>query len=214
VAPKTKTAAGKRNTAEAILEAGERLCAEHGIEAMSIRDVAAAVGVSIPVIYHHYGSRSNLLRAICLNRFGEISAEYQQMLATLEAQQTPSVADIIRAVLQPVNQWRMPGREYSLQFYALALVCPLPEVKDMLDAGVAGLQPGAPAAARTPANTEALRVPALRAWLEVPAALPGHHAGRERELSQPRSGSSDADRRVQDRFQGWFQRCRGFVDSR
>ena len=50
----------------------------------------------------------------------------------------PAVADIIRAVLQPVNQWRKPGRESSLQFYALALVCPLPEVKDMLDAGVAG----------------------------------------------------------------------------
>ena len=105
---------------------------------MSIRDVAAAVGVSIPVIYHHYGSRGNLLRAICLNRFGEIGAEYQQMLATLEAQESPAVADIIRAVLQPVNQWRRPGRESSLQFYALALVCPLPEVKNMLDAGVAG----------------------------------------------------------------------------
>jgi AcrR family transcriptional regulator len=138
VARKTKAATERRNTAEAILEAGERLCAEHGIEAMSIRDVAAAVGVSIPVIYHHYGSRSNLLRSICLNRFGEIGSEYQQMLATLEAQQRPSVADIIRAVLQPVNQWRKPGRESSLQFYALALVCPLPEVKDLLDAGVAG----------------------------------------------------------------------------
>lgn len=138
MATKTKAAAGRRNTAEAILEAGERLCAEHGIEAMSIRDVAAAVGVSIPVIYHHYGSRSNLLRAICINRFGEIGGEYQQMLAMLEAQETPAVADIIRAVLQPVNQWRKPGRESSLQFYALALVCPLPEVKDLMDAGVAG----------------------------------------------------------------------------
>jgi AcrR family transcriptional regulator len=138
VATKTKAAAGRRNTAEAILEAGERLCAAHGIEAMSIRDVAAAVGVSLPVIYHHYGSRSNLVRAICINRFGEIGGEYQQMLATLEAQEAPAVADIIRAVLQPVNQWRKPGRESSLQFYALALVCPLPEVKDLMDAGVAG----------------------------------------------------------------------------
>ena len=42
------------------------------------------------------------------------------------------------AVLQPLNQWRRPGREASLQFYALALVCPLPEVKDTLDAGVNG----------------------------------------------------------------------------
>lgn len=138
MAPRTKAAGNKRNTADAILEAAERLCAMHGIEAMSIRDVAAAVGVSIPVIYHHYGSRSNLLRTVALNRFSEIGREYQQLLASLEAQESPAVRDIIRAVLQPVNQWRRPGREASLQFYALALVCPLPEVKETLDVGVAG----------------------------------------------------------------------------
>jgi len=138
VAPRSKTPASKRNTAEAILEAAERLCATHGIEAMSIRDVAAAVGVSIPVIYHHYGSRSNLLRMVALNRFSEIGQEYHQLLAMLEARESPTVRDIIRAVLQPVNQWRRPGREASLQFYALALVCPLPEVKETLDVGVAG----------------------------------------------------------------------------
>jgi AcrR family transcriptional regulator len=138
VAPRIKQAANKRNTAEAILEAAERLCATHGIEAMSIRDVAAAVGISVPVIYHHYGSRSNLLRMVALNRFSEIGGEYQQLLTTLEAQDSPAVRDIIRAVLQPVNQWRRPGREASLQFYALALVCPLPEVKETLDVGVAG----------------------------------------------------------------------------
>jgi AcrR family transcriptional regulator len=110
----------------------------HGIEAMSIRDVAAEVGVSIPVIYHHYGSRSNLLRMVALNRFSEIGREYQELLTALEAQESPAVRDIIRVVLQPVNQWRRPGREASLQFYAQALVCPLPEVKETLDVGVAG----------------------------------------------------------------------------
>jgi AcrR family transcriptional regulator len=138
VAPRLKTAASKRNTADAILEAAELLCATHGIEAMSIRDVAAAVGVSVPVIYHHYGSRSNLLRMVALNRFSEIGGEYQQLLTRLEAQDAPALRDIIRAVLQPVNQWRRPGREASLQFYAEALVCPLPEVKETLDVGVAG----------------------------------------------------------------------------
>ena len=138
MAPRIKAAANKRNTADAILEAAERLCATHGIEAMSIRDVAAEVGVSIPVIYHHYGSRSNLLRMVALNRFSEIGREYQELLTALEAQESPAVRDIIRAVLQPVNQWRKPGREASLQFYAQALVCPLPEVKETLDVGVAG----------------------------------------------------------------------------
>ncbi len=75
---------------------------------------------------------------VALNRFSEIGGEYQQLLTTLEAQESPAVRDIIRAVLQPVNQWRRAGREASLQFYALALVCPLPEVKETLDVGVAG----------------------------------------------------------------------------
>ena len=134
---RSKKPANRRNTAEAILEAAERLCAQNGIEAMSIRDVAAAVGISVPVIYHHYGSRGNLLRSICLHRFGEIASEYRQLLATLEAQESPTVRDIIRCVLQPVNHWRRPGREVALQFYALALVCPVAEVKEILDAGVA-----------------------------------------------------------------------------
>jgi AcrR family transcriptional regulator len=128
----------KRGTAESILDAAEHLCATHGIEAVSIRDIAAAAGVSIPVIYHHYKSRTNLLREIVRVRFGEIAAEYHQLLTALEAQESPSARDIVRAVMQPINQWRRPGREASLQFYALALVCPLPEVKEALDAGVAG----------------------------------------------------------------------------
>jgi AcrR family transcriptional regulator len=138
VVVRKKPSAGKRNTAETILAVAENLCATHGIEAMSIRDVAAAAGVSIPVIYHHFGSRSELIRALVIHRFSEIGPEYLQLLEALEAQKSPSVRDIIRAVLQPVNQWRQPGREMSLQFYALALVCPLPEVKDTLDTGVAG----------------------------------------------------------------------------
>ena len=140
VAPQTKLSAGKRDTAETILDAAERLCATHGIEGLSIRDVAAEAGVSIPVIYHYYKSRTNLLRAILQARFSEIEGEYHRLLDALEAQESPTVRDIVRAVLQPINNWRRPGREASLQFYALALVSPVPEVKEALDAGVAGFQ--------------------------------------------------------------------------
>ena len=139
--PRNDAIAGKRNTAEAILEAAERLCATHSIEAMTIRDVAAAVGVTLPVIYHHFGSRANLIRALVIHRFSEVGVEYGQLVSMLEAQKSPAVRDILRAVLQPVNQWRRPGREVALQFYALALVSPSPEVVDALDTGVRGYHP-------------------------------------------------------------------------
>jgi hypothetical protein len=57
----------------------------------------------------------------------------------LEAQKSPAVKDIVRAVLQPINQWRRPERQAALQFHALALVSPLPELKNAIDAGVMGL---------------------------------------------------------------------------
>jgi AcrR family transcriptional regulator len=139
--PRKDSVAGKRNTAEAILEAAERLCATHGIEAMTLRDLAAAVGVTLPVIYHHFGSRANLIRALVIHRFSEVGVEYGQLVSMLEAQKSPAVRDIIRAALQPVNQWRKPGREVALQFYALALVSPSPEVRDTLDIGVRGYHP-------------------------------------------------------------------------
>jgi AcrR family transcriptional regulator len=121
-----------------ILDAAERLCAARGIEGVSIRDVAGEAGVSIPVIYHYYKSKTNLLRAIVQTRFGEIRAEFDRLLSAVEAQKSPAVRDIVRAVLQPINQWRRPGREASLQFSALAIVSPVPEVKEALDGGVVG----------------------------------------------------------------------------
>jgi AcrR family transcriptional regulator len=141
VATRTQTLKRKGGTAESILEAAERLCAMHGIEAVSIRHIAAEAHVSIPVIYHHYKSKANLLRTIVQTRFSEIAGEYRQLVAALESQVSPTVSDIIRAVHQPINQWRRPGREVSLQFYALALVCPLPEIKDAVDARAAGFLP-------------------------------------------------------------------------
>ena len=140
MAPQTNLSAGKPDTAKSILDATERLCATHGIEAVSIRDVAAEAGVSIPVIYHYYKSRTNLLRAVLLARFEEIRGEYDRLLTALEAEKTPAVRDVIRAVLEPINRWRKPGREASLQFYALAMVSPVPEVKEALDAGVVGFR--------------------------------------------------------------------------
>lgn len=129
----------KLGTAETILDAAERLCGKHGIEAVSIRDIAAEAGVSIAVIYHHYKSKANLLRAILRTRFEEIKEEHDRLLSDLEAQKSPAVRDVVRTVLQPINQWRRPERQAALQFYALALVCPLPEVKDAIDAGVVRL---------------------------------------------------------------------------
>ncbi|MBV8805991.1 MAG: TetR family transcriptional regulator [Sinobacteraceae bacterium] len=140
VQQQTCTLIKKPDTAEIILDAAERLCGTHGIEAVSIRDIAAEAEVSIAVIYHHYKSKTNLLRSILRRRYGEFWEEHERMLTELDALECPPVGGIVRAVMQPINQWRQPGRQAAMQFYALALVCPLPEIKDWIDSGVVRLQ--------------------------------------------------------------------------
>jgi len=107
---------------------------------VSIRDIAAEAGVAIAVIYHHYKSKGNLLRTILRTRFDEIKDEYEDLLTKLEGQRSPAVRDIVRALLQPFSHWARPERQAARQFYALALVSLVPELRDDIDTGVVGLR--------------------------------------------------------------------------
>jgi AcrR family transcriptional regulator len=132
--------AGKRSSAQTIIEAAERLCATHGIEAVSVRDIAAEAGVAIAVIYHHYQSKGNLLRTIFRARFDEVKDEYESLLTQLEGQKSPAVQDIVRALLQPLNHWRGPEGQAARQFYILALISQIPELRNDIDVWVVGLR--------------------------------------------------------------------------
>lgn len=51
-------------TAAAILTASVAVLAEHGYHGTSVRDIAARAGLSAGAIYHHFGSKHDLLVAI------------------------------------------------------------------------------------------------------------------------------------------------------
>ena len=48
----------------AIVDAAERLFAEHGFAATSMRDISNASGVSHPLIHHHFGNKEELYKAV------------------------------------------------------------------------------------------------------------------------------------------------------
>lgn len=52
------------STRAAVLQAAERLFAENGFAATSMRDISNASGVSHPLIHHHFGSKSDLYAAV------------------------------------------------------------------------------------------------------------------------------------------------------
>src|SRR5580704_3000312 len=47
-----------------ILDTAQRLIARTGPEGLRLQDIAAAAGISHPLILHHFGSRAGLVRAL------------------------------------------------------------------------------------------------------------------------------------------------------
>ena len=118
-------------SAAAILEAAERLFGERGLESVSIRDIAREADASISVIYHHFGSKAELLRTLLRMRLDELGQTREAIFAELETQPRPNLRTILYAVIAPVARLRAPssGRIATMQFLARALVSTLPEVK-------------------------------------------------------------------------------------
>lgn len=89
-------------TKERILDAAERLFAEKGVDATSLRKVTGAAGVNVAAIHYHFGSKEELLRAVIGRRFDPVNQERLKRLDRLEAAASePSVEDILRAFLEP-----------------------------------------------------------------------------------------------------------------
>lgn len=59
-----------------LLEAGASLFAEHAYEDISMRQIAAAAGVSKPLLYHYFPSKPDLFKAV----FAEAAAELQAVI--------------------------------------------------------------------------------------------------------------------------------------
>lgn len=55
--------AGSRDNRAAILEAAARTIARRGVRGLRVEDVAAEAGVSAPLLYYHFESRSGLVKA-------------------------------------------------------------------------------------------------------------------------------------------------------
>ena len=69
----TRTRDAERTKA-AIVEAARRLFSERDFSAVSIRDIAAAAGVSHGLVQHHFGTREQLVAAIIRQEVAEFAA--------------------------------------------------------------------------------------------------------------------------------------------
>jgi AcrR family transcriptional regulator len=73
------------DTKQKILDAAERLIAERGYSATSLRHIIAEAGVNLAAIHYHFGTKEDLLDELILRKAGPVNAERLAWLDRLEA---------------------------------------------------------------------------------------------------------------------------------
>lgn len=113
---KNQTASGaakrlRRSPEEArqlILDTAQTLIARGGPEGLRLQDIAAAAGISHPLILHHFGSRAGLVRALARRATAELR---DRLIAAMNApdyaldEQIDRVFDALRGGLAQILAW-------------------------------------------------------------------------------------------------------------
>lgn len=88
------------DTKTTILDAAERLFAERGFAATSLRELTGRANANLAAVNYHFGSKEGLAIAVLARRLGPINAERRRRLDMLAT--GPTVEAIVRAFLEPV----------------------------------------------------------------------------------------------------------------
>jgi AcrR family transcriptional regulator len=87
------------NLREALIDAGLKIVAEDGLDAVSLRAVARRANVSHSAPYHHFSNKAELLAALAAAGFERLVADIHAEIARL-------------APAEPIDQLRAVGRSY------------------------------------------------------------------------------------------------------
>jgi len=103
-----------------ILDTAERLFAENGYGATSLRSIIAAAGVNLAAVHYHFHSKEELLDAVIRRRVEPVNRERLELLEQSEraaGDQGPSLEAILTALLAP--PMRMAREPSSADFVKL-----------------------------------------------------------------------------------------------
>ena len=113
-------------TRERVLEVAERLFAERGLDAVSIRDIIAAAGANLGAINYHFGTKDRLIEAVFERR---LVPSTQERLRALEAVESAAGArpakleDVLEAIFRPVVEEAMDPKRGGATFGKLMARC-------------------------------------------------------------------------------------------
>ncbi len=92
------------NTKERILNAAEKLFAEHGFAGTSLRELTRAAQVNLAAVNYHFGSKDEVLRAVLRRIVKPVNQERLKMLSEVEevaGGKPPLLEKILEAFIAP-----------------------------------------------------------------------------------------------------------------
>lgn len=95
-----------------ILDAAETLFAEHGLDGVSMRDIAVGAGVTLALVNYHFGSKDGLYRAAFERRIVPVANMRRAALQRVLEQKkgTPDIRAVLDALARPwVEMRQLPG---------------------------------------------------------------------------------------------------------
>jgi AcrR family transcriptional regulator len=102
------------STGQQLVAAAESLYAEHGIDGVSLRQIADECGQRNPaVVQYHFGSKVGLLRAIVERGVAPLNTRRLELLATADSQgRGHDVHALLEAAFLPLIELEKPGSTY------------------------------------------------------------------------------------------------------
>ncbi len=119
-----------------ILNAAERIFAEQGLEAVSLRAVTAEAGVNIAAVNYYFGSKAALLQAMTQRYFAPVNVEQIHRLELLETStQERSVEALLLAYVTPIFAMfdAQRGREWMQAKILAYRAEPSPHINDQTE---------------------------------------------------------------------------------
>jgi AcrR family transcriptional regulator len=110
----------KQPTRDRILDQAERLFAERGIEAVSLRAINAAAGVSPGILHYHFGNRETLIEAIISRRMTSLMGARQALIEPLVSGAEPCTSKAIaEALVLPLANFATEQPQYAKPYIRL-----------------------------------------------------------------------------------------------
>jgi AcrR family transcriptional regulator len=94
------------DTKQKILDAAERLIAEQGYAATSLRQIIGEAGVNLASVHYHFGSKEELLDGLVMRKVGAVNERRLEVLSQYESEaggKPVPVVKILDAFLTPMG---------------------------------------------------------------------------------------------------------------